>query len=126
MLNEPLKLQWRGVIAFQTSSALPNYPTDNAPSLTGVAAPLDNNLLQARLIDSVAFPKPTFAINYLVEFEDDEDSGVNRAFVNGQSFRPSKANSAKGIQFFHSLIFNINFHIHSFRQHFSAIQLSHA
>jgi len=96
VLKEPLKLQWKGVISFQNSSSLPDYPCNKPPTLTGIAAPLDNNLLQARPIDSEVAPKPTFAMDYLVEFEEDEVSGVNRAFVNGQSFRPSRANSAKG------------------------------
>ena len=94
MLNEPIDINWKGVISFAAASSLPNYD-HNKPPILKVPAPLDLNLLQARPVAVEPAPTPRYAMNFLIEFMPNT-ADVNRAYINGQSFEPNAASSAAG------------------------------
>ena len=52
------------------------------------AMPVENNLMQARPLRKMRAPKPDFVANFEIVFAADPVSGVNLAYVNGETFNP--------------------------------------
>jgi iron transport multicopper oxidase len=92
--NQPLQLLWRGIITFSDlNRPFVGVPSYSVPPVSALPPPLDNNLLQARNLKVVRAPDPTLFVNYLVELKSD-NTGVNRAYVNGYTFATTGTASA--------------------------------
>jgi iron transport multicopper oxidase len=92
--NQPLQLFWRGIISFSDlNRPFVGVPSYSVPPVSTLPPPLDNNLLQARPLKVVKAPAPTLSVYFLVELKND-NTGVNRAYVNGKTFGTTGTASA--------------------------------
>lgn len=105
----PLATEWVGLLTFAgEGGGLPTYGDTfdydiqvetNTDALSHVTCPpggvclpfptpVENNLMQARPLRKMRAPKPTFVANFEIVFAADPVSGVNLAYINGETFSP--------------------------------------
>jgi FtsP/CotA-like multicopper oxidase with cupredoxin domain len=99
--NAPLNINWKGLIQFDVA---PNY---TEPPIVNQPIPFDDNMLEAEPLVPLTIPEPTKNINLLVVFSEEQITGVNKAYINGDTYMLMMVKSIFKVMQTHLLLFLI-------------------